>query len=73
MEQHELKLLEKLAPQNPELKALWDEHVLYKKQLQVFESKSYLTPSEDQEMRHLKKQKLDCKTKLVEKLRQFSN
>ncbi len=72
MEQHELALLEKLAPSNPELKILWDEHVLYKKQIEGFESKSYLTPTEDQEMRRLKKQKLDCKTKLVDTLRQLS-
>ena len=72
MEQQELQQLERLAPNNPELKALWDEHILFKKQLETFESKSYLTPTEEQEVRRLKKQKLDCKTKLVTALAQLS-
>ena len=70
MEQKELELLERLAPQNPDLKALWDEHVLYKKQLEKLESKSYRTPVEDQQVRQLKKEKLEAKTKLVNLLHQ---
>ncbi len=72
MEQQELQQLERLAPGNPELKALWDEHILFKKQLETFEQKSFLTPTEEQEVRQLKKQKLDCKTKLVNALAQLS-
>ena len=29
MDQHELDLLEKYAAKDPELKSLWDDHVLY--------------------------------------------
>ena len=38
--------------------------MLYEKQLAKFEGKSYLTPNEEQEMKTLKKQKLDGKTRL---------
>lgn len=63
MEEHDLKRLEKYAPTDPELKALWEEHMLYEKQIEKLESKPYLTPAEDQELKALKKQKLDGKTR----------
>ena len=72
MEHRELELLEKLAPTHPELKALWDDHILYEKQLEKFEGKSFLTPQEEQQARQLKKEKLDGKTRLVELLDQLS-
>lgn len=72
MEKKELELLEKLAPTHPDLRILWDDHVLYNKQLEKLESKSYLTPSEEQQMRQIKKQKLDGKTKLVVLLQEYA-
>lgn len=65
MDQHEIDLLEKYAPTDPELKALWDDHVLYEKQLEKLESKHFLTPAEQQTLKQLKKQKLEGKTKLM--------
>lgn len=65
MDKRELDLLEKYVPQDSELKRLWEEHQLYEKQLEKLEGKSFLTPSEEQQARELKKQKLDGKTKLV--------
>lgn len=72
MEKKELELLEKLAPTHPDLKTLWDDHILYEKQLEKLENKSYLTPSEEQQVRQIKKQKLDGKTKLVALLREYA-
>ena len=72
MEQRELKLLEELSPTHPELKTLWEEHILYEKQLEKFESKKYLTPQEEQQARQLKKVKLEGKTKMVALLQQLS-
>ena len=66
MDQHELELLEKYMPTDPELKSLWDDHLLYEKQLEKLESKNFLTPSEQQTLRQLKKQKLDGKTRLMD-------
>ena len=68
MDKRELQLLDKYAPQDPELKRLWEEHQLFGKQLEKLESKSYLTPQEDKQVRELKKQKLDGKTRLVSML-----
>lgn len=72
MDKNELQLLEKLAPAHPDLQALWDEHVLYEKQLEKLESKSFRTPQEEQQVRELKKQKLDGKTRLVALLDQYA-
>ncbi|MDR0339336.1 MAG: DUF465 domain-containing protein [Desulfovibrio sp.] len=72
MERKEMELLEKLAPTHPDLKTLWDEHILYEKQLEKFENKNYLTPTEDQQARQLKKMKLDGKTKLVALIREYA-
>lgn len=68
MDQHELDLLEKYAAKDPELKSLWDDHVLYEKQVEKLESKSYRTPTEDQTLKQLKKQKLENKTQLMDML-----
>ncbi|HEU6437400.1 MAG TPA: DUF465 domain-containing protein, partial [Nitratidesulfovibrio sp.] len=56
-------LIEKYAATDPELKALWDEHILFEKQLEKIESKSFLTPAEEKVAKELKKQKLDGKTR----------
>ena len=56
MEQRELLLLEKYAAVNPELKELWEDHILYEKQVEKLEAKAYRTPTEEQ--------KLEGKTRL---------
>ncbi|WP_308621615.1 DUF465 domain-containing protein [uncultured Desulfovibrio sp.] len=66
MDQHELDLLEKYAPTDPDLKSLWDDHVLYEKQVEKLESKGYRTPTEEQTLKQLKKQKLENKTQLMD-------
>ncbi|MDR1777257.1 MAG: DUF465 domain-containing protein [Desulfovibrio sp.] len=68
MDQHDIDLLEKHMPSDPELKSLWEDHVLYKKQVEKLESKPFRTPDEEQNLKQLKKQKLDVKTRLVAKL-----
>ena len=72
MEKKELELLEKLAPTHPDLKTLWDDHILYEKQLEKLESKKFLTPTEEQQVRQIKKQKLDGKTKMVALLTEYA-
>ncbi|KAF1075664.1 DUF465 domain-containing protein [Halodesulfovibrio sp. MK-HDV] len=64
MEVRDVELLEKHLPHDDTLKALWDEHVLFEKQLDQLESKSILTSQEKVSLRELKKQKLDGKTKI---------
>ena len=65
MDQRERELLEKYAPQDEELSALQGEHALYGKQLEKLESKPYRTPAEEVQVKQLKKQKLEAKTKMV--------
>lgn len=72
MDQRERELLEKYAPQDEELRALQGEHTLYGKQLEKLESKSYRTPAEDLQVKQLKKQKLEAKTKLVSILERYA-
>ncbi len=70
MENQDRELLEQLAQKDPELKELWDEHLLYSKQVSKLEGKSFRTPTEEQTLKQLKKQKLEGKTRLVELLEQ---
>ena len=71
MERHEIELLEKYAENDPELKALWDDHLLYGKQIEKLESKPYRTPTEAQTLKQLKKQKLDGKTRFMDILDKY--
>lgn len=65
MEQREMELLGRFAPRDPELKELWDDHLLYEKQVEKLEAKGFRTPTEEQTLKQLKKQKLEGKTKLM--------
>lgn len=64
MEQNELERIEKYAATDADLKTLWEEHALYEKQITKLEAKPFLSPAEDQELKQLKKQKLEGKTKM---------
>lgn len=65
MDQHEMDLIDKYSATDPELKSLWEDHVLYEKQVEKLEGKGFRTPTEDQTLKQLKKQKLEGKTKLM--------
>jgi len=64
MEANDLELIEKYGADDTELKALWDQHVSFEKMLNKLEAKSYLSPTEMQEVKELKKKKLAGKTQL---------
>ncbi|MCR4666897.1 MAG: YdcH family protein [Desulfovibrio sp.] len=65
MDQQEKDLLEQYKESNPELRALWEEHVLYSSQVDKLEAKSFRTPTEQQTLKQLKKQKLEVKTNMM--------
>ncbi len=73
MEQYELELLEKFSEQDDELKKLWEEHNRYEKQLERYENKQFLTPSEELEVKDLKKKKLAGKTRILAKLDNYKS
>ena len=72
MDKRELELLEKLTETHPDVKSLWGDHILFKKQLEKLENKAYLTPDEQTQVRQIKKQKLEGKTKLVALLNKYA-
>ena len=65
MDQHELEIITKYSATDPELKSLWEDHVLYEKQVEKLEGKAFRTPTEEQTLKQLKKQKLEGKTQLM--------
>ncbi len=73
MEAKDLDLIEQYGAEDVELKALWDQHMVYEKMLDKLESKTYLSPTETQEMKELKKKKLAGKTKLQGLLDKYRN
>ncbi|MUM78371.1 DUF465 domain-containing protein [Pseudodesulfovibrio sp. F-1] len=64
MEAKDLELIEMYGAEDPELMALWEQHVVYEKMLDKMEAKSFLSPTEAQEVKELKKKKLAGKTKM---------
>lgn len=64
MEAKDLDLIAKYEGEDTELKALWDQHCTYEKLLEKLEAKSFLSPTETQEIKELKKKKLAGKTML---------
>ena len=73
MEAKDLELIEKYGAEDVQLKALWDQHSTYEKMLEKLESKTYLSPTETQEMKELKKKKLAGKTTLQGLLDKYRN
>ncbi len=71
MEQRDLLLVEKYAATHPELKELWEDHILYEKQVEKLEARTYRSPTEEQTLKQLKKQKLEGKTRLHDLLDQL--
>jgi uncharacterized protein YdcH (DUF465 family) len=64
MEDRDIQLIEKYAATDPDLKNLWEDHLLYQKQVDKLETRPYRTPAEEQTLKQLKKQKLEGKTRL---------
>ena len=71
MEERDVKIVEQYGETDPELKSLGEEHMLYERQLAKFEGRAYLTPAEEREVKLLKKQKLEGKTKLAAALDKY--
>ncbi|MDD6181478.1 MAG: DUF465 domain-containing protein [Desulfovibrionaceae bacterium] len=72
MDQRQIELIEKFSATEPELKELWEDHQLYTKQVEKLMTKAFLTPTEDQTLKQLKKQKLENKTRMVAMLDRLS-
>lgn len=64
MDQRDLELITKYGEADPELKSLYEEHVAFEKILDKMEGKPFLTPSEETELKEIKKKKLSGKTRI---------
>lgn len=73
MEQRELELIERFATRDEELKALYQEHLDLKRQLETFRGKLYLTTSEELEKRRIQKLKLASKDRMMAILQRHQN
>ena len=58
MEQKDLDLIERWKDKDVELKKLWQEHLEFEEQLQAFNKRVYLSPTEEVERKTLQKKKL---------------
>lgn len=73
MEQRDLDLIEKWKDKDPELKRLWQEHLEFEEQLEVFNKRVYLSPTEEMERKTIQKKKLkgrDQIERILMKIRQ---
>ncbi|HIW00284.1 MAG TPA: DUF465 domain-containing protein [Candidatus Desulfovibrio intestinipullorum] len=68
MDQRDRDFIQENADKDPELKSLWEDHILLSKQVDKLESKPFRNPTEEQSLRQLKKQKLEAKTRLADRI-----
>lgn len=71
MEQRDLELIQKHATSDEKLAVLYKEHLDFEKQLEKYNNKPYLTPSEELEKKNLQKQKLKGKDLIESILRAY--
>ncbi|HEY9160852.1 MAG TPA: DUF465 domain-containing protein [Desulfomonilia bacterium] len=69
MEEKDLQLINKIIPENPELKKLWEEHLDYKVKLDEFNRKKYLSAEDELKRREIQKLKLAGKDRIEDILR----
>jgi len=65
MEQREVELIERHAVHDEELKAVYQQHLELKRQLENFRGKLYLTATEELEKKRIQKLKLASKDRLM--------
>jgi uncharacterized protein len=58
MEKRDLDLIEQWKEKDPILNKLWTEHLEFEEQLEAFNKRVYLTPTEEAERKTLQKKKL---------------
>jgi uncharacterized protein len=65
MEQREVEFIQQHAAHDQELKALYEEHLELKRQLETFRNKLYLTTAEELEKKRIQKLKLASKDRMM--------
>ena len=73
MEQYERSRIESLLGRNPELSALWEEHLDLETRLHALDSRAYLSPQEQLERKLLQKRKLAGRDRIAEIVVRYEN
>ena len=71
MAENNTDLIQRLSEENPRFRKLHEEHLLFEKQLQELDERTYLTPEEDLERKKIQKLKLAGKDEMESILRDF--
>ena len=71
MDLRDEELVTALMPQNPELRAAYEEHLRLNTEVDKLASKSFLSPNEEIEKKNLQKRKLAEKTKIIRILDEY--
>ena len=71
MAENDMNLIQRLSEENPRFRKLHEEHLLFEKQLQELDERTYLTPEEDLERKKIQKLKLAGKDEMEIILREF--
>ena len=71
MAENDMDLIQRLSEENPRFRKLHEEHLLFEKQLQELDERTYLTPEEDLERKKIQKLKLAGKDEMETILRDF--
>jgi uncharacterized protein YdcH (DUF465 family) len=71
MEQKDQILIQKLCEENPRFRLLYEEHVLFEKQLRALDDRVYLSPEEEMDRRRMQKLKLAGKDEMEHMLRDY--
>ena len=71
MAENDMDLIQRLSEENPRFRKLHEEHLLFEKQLQELDERTYLTPEEDFERKKIQKLKLAGKDEMETILREF--
>ena len=65
MPEKDQDLIQRLSEENPRFRKLHEEHLLFEKQLQEYDDKSYLSDEEDIERKKIQKLKLAGKDEMA--------
>lgn len=71
MEQKDQTLMQKLCDENPRFRLLFEEHMLFEKQLRALDDRVYLSPEEEMDRRRMQKLKLAGKDEMEQILREY--
>jgi len=71
MEHREEELIREHSGHDEELRTLWEEHLQFKRQLENFRDKPYLTVEEEMEKKRIQKIKLAHKDRMMEILARY--